>query len=171
MEVTVEIVEDDIVHFNEHIRRRMPAMRRQFLYAWMIVCFLVFALASVVFAIEGRIEWLLTIPMALLVLSYPWLARTGLRRSIRRMLRAGDNQAIYGERRITLGREEIRFDSVHGYGGWYWSAVQAIDVDDRMLMIFTSSIQAVIVPRRAFADEVEFDSFVAAANRFWEDGR
>ena len=171
MEVTVEIVEDDIVHFNEHIRGRMPAMRRQFLYAWMLVCFLMFALASVLLAIEGRIELFLAIPMGLLILIYPWLARIGLRRSIRRMLRAGDNHAIYGERRIMLGREEIRFDSVHGYGGWYWPAVQAIDVDDRMLMIFTSSIQAVIVPRRAFADEGEFDSFVSAAQYFWDDGR
>jgi hypothetical protein len=171
MEITVEIGEDDIVHFNEYLRRRRAGVHHKAGSGWLILCPLAGASAALAYVYRGQWESFILVLFAILLITFPWLSRVSLRRAVRRAMKESNRVPIVGQRRIELTNEEIRIDFAHGHTGWNWSASEAIDVDDRMLMLLISSIQGVVVPRRAFTYESEFDSFVAEARRFWEKGR
>lgn len=49
-----------------------------------------------------------------------------------------------------------------------WKAVEKVAAVDGGIYIYTSALAAVIVPRRAFASQLEFDEFVRMAGAFHE---
>jgi hypothetical protein len=75
----------------------------------------------------------------------------------------------HGPWRVILTPEGIRQESSQASLFHTWSAIWAIDGTYTRAFFFTSEVEAIIVPRRAFASDMAFVSFVLQACRYWEE--
>jgi len=81
----------------------------------------------------------------------------------RRMLSEGKNSGFYGDCSITLDEDGIRETKSSGETMRKWPSVEKIVVASEYLFIYTSGIEAFVVPRRAFALDAEFNAFAEYA--------
>jgi hypothetical protein len=52
---------------------------------------------------------------------------------------------------------------------FYWAKVREVTVKAHRLFLFTSASCAIIVPRRVFQSDEEFEGFVAEASAHWKE--
>lgn len=103
--------------------------------------------------------------LALLLTAGPYY-RFVMRKAVQRQLE-GRNPCMIGTRRIVIDKTGV-FD-----GGRYdrmqigWPAVVSLVVGGQALYVFYGSSQAVIVPRRSFRSNAEFERTVAIVERFF----
>lgn len=169
MEVTFAIREEDVVRFNQHLLR--GELRRCFIVAWVALCLSMAVLSLALYAWEiAPASPALWGGVFFLVMSVwlPWCYSWGVRWKVNRLLRSGENRALFAERTVRLTPAEIQTQHEHGQSGCRWTAVERIEVKEDALMIFVSSMSAILVPRRAFSDQSAFDEFVETARRYWK---
>jgi hypothetical protein len=92
-------------------------------------------------------------------------SREFLRRSMRERRDELDRQ------RLKLTAQGVVHSSPRGEGINYWSGIKRLGVTDSHLFIYITSVSAYTVPRRAFADDPAFWTFVNAAERYQEDAQ
>ena len=106
----------------------------------------------------GPVIFLVLMPLAKLYVK--WRTRALLKR----MLSEGENSGFYGDCTINLDEDGIRETKSTGETMRKWSSVEKIVVAPEYLFIYSSGIEAFVVPRRAFALDAEFSDFVAYAS-------
>jgi len=94
------------------------------------------------------------------------LARRRGGRTIASVLDEGVNKGLFGTRRIALTHEGVTESGDFGTSQTPWSTVERIAFDQNYAFIYTSAISAVLVPKRAFAEEGQFEEFMETAQRF-----
>ena len=87
-----------------------------------------------------------------------WRTRT----AARRLLGEGRNEGFYGECEVILEPEGIRETRPSGSTTRNWSAVERVAVTPQHLFVYTSGIEAFVVPRRAFDTDADFSRFASA---------
>ncbi len=173
MEAEYELTVDDIVAFNVHHRKASPTIRRVGRLALIIV---LFAIALIgISTITGKdapaerassgVIWLVVLIGVIFIFAYQ--SRYGFAKIVRRMLGEGLNVALLCRRRVAIDRDAISVVSEYFERKTRWPAVEKVVETGDYLFIYLSSVQAEIVPRRAFADESRFRSFVEAAKRYY----
>jgi hypothetical protein len=76
------------------------------------------------------------------------------------------NQWVFSARRVTLSPEELVIASWFFRTSYRWQAIWDIGVTPAHVFLFTTSREAVPVPRRAFRDQQHFEEFVALARHY-----
>ena len=82
------------------------------------------------------------------------------RQMTHRLLREGQNKQFYGHCELEAGTDALTEVRPSGSTVRNWASVERIVVTPSHMFIYTSGIEAYIVPRRAFSTEVEFQAFV-----------
>jgi hypothetical protein len=77
-------------------------------------------------------------------------------------------QESTGRITVALTPEGIKIRSRRMDGLVFWSAIKSLKVRFGRVFFFLTRRMAVIVPRRAFASDADFDAFAAAAREAWE---
>ena len=116
----------------------------------------------------GLPSLLLTIYFAYRAINISHWFRKNTGEQLERMLASRENHGVYGRCSVRLEDEGVATVRPGGHGLWRWWAVPSIVTAEGYLLIYTSSVEASLVPSRAFASEEHLNAFVANAFRLWE---
>jgi hypothetical protein len=101
-----------------------------------------------------------------------WGKRYLVRWQITRLVRHPQNEKLLlGWRSCSIGPEGVTFRQEGGSGNFSWATVPRICQTEEYAFIYTTTYQAIIVPRRAFASAEEFQEFVATARAYRDAAR
>jgi hypothetical protein len=91
--------------------------------------------------------------------------RKRVRKTVLRMLEEGKNRGMLGPKEVVIDPVEICAAGADRATTARWPAVERIVTAEEALYVYISAVEAIIVPRRAFASPSEFDAFAEAARR------
>ncbi len=166
MKASYELTVDDLVAFTQYHHAQSPTARRQRfgclatgLFAMLSLPALILVGSDEPFLQTARDIWpLLLGPLLFLIFAIPYIKwRTGI--LTKKTINEGRNTGAYGNCSLSLDPDGIRESKTSGDTVRKWSAVEKIIVLPEYLFVYTSGIEAFVVPRRAFATDSEFDAF------------
>jgi hypothetical protein len=181
LEVSYEVVFDDLLAFNEqHLRRNR---------AWLDVLLVLIVACFVLVDVWTVRDRLLTSPQILLSSDalLRWIGRLTSAVMVAILLRAADRfnwfrpllkttlhlstfvlgrSRMLGNFRCRATPQEITEFTPRKAYSFKTSRVRYITVDSQHVMIFVSLLQAIVIPRRAFASELEVERFASTVERF-----
>lgn len=174
MQVSFEMTREDIIAFNLYHSAQSPNLSRQ---RWSIILAFLFAagVLAIMMMVPGELQklfrglWpvaLFLFVTAVLVL-FTW--RRFLRKAVDQMLDEGRNRSLLGKKEVIITPVEITGVGDLKSVTLRWKAVERIELDESYLFIYYSALEAILVPRRAFAAESEFAAFAEAARSYWRE--
>jgi hypothetical protein len=175
MSVDCLIELQDVTAFAIYHNTRSPLGRKQFLKRWLIMGLsMIIALVSFVYLVSVQGQLLNLVPVFVFSITfvvayvglYPWIYVRGLRKGTETIFHRGRNLALFGPRRLTLTPQFMVSSSPYTQSVARWIAVERIDHQPPALYLYLSSNTAFIVPRRAFASDDDFQTFVNTAQQF-----
>jgi hypothetical protein len=170
MEVEFSLIPEDFVAFDEYHVGQRPK-RWIFLYLGVIILGVVVASIPVVLLFkEAGIGIVLIIQVTgiLTGLMY-YLNRQRIATwAVRRQLRQGKNARFLELRKLAISVDGISASSTDSAGMTMWTGVEKIGVTKEHAFFYLSTAQALVLPRRAFANDHEFTDFVETAQRYFE---
>ncbi len=90
------------------------------------------------------------------------------RNSVRNFFKDARNRFLIGPRRLSITADGLTIHS-EGFRDYLpWSGVIDLAVTDTHVFVYNGSINAQVVPKRAFQDEQHFQEFVQLAKRYYE---
>ena len=174
MEIAYDIGPDDLIEYNLYLHmtpaRRSERLKKSLGFSALVALPAIMLLDSpdrTMFAVACGLLAIAVITPLLTVFN----TRGRLRRHFVRYFPRGENSALYGWRRMTIDAERILQEGELMVAGWKWPAVERIVVTDHLVLFFIAQSAALMVPRRAFADEAALRQFVETAERFHRAAR
>lgn len=167
MKAAYELTRDDLAAFIEYHQRSSPAVRRQRTGCLAIAfCALMILPAGILLTtdkplLETAVDiWpLLLGPTLFAIFAIPYI-RWRTRQMSNRLLSEGQNKEFYGECELEAGQEALTETRPSGSTIRNWTSVERVVTTPSHLFVYTSGIEAYVVPRRAFQHETEFRAFV-----------
>ncbi|TVP96262.1 MAG: YcxB family protein [Planctomycetaceae bacterium] len=166
MKVNYELTREDLAAFVAHHQEASPAVRRQ-RFGALLIAFGALMILPVAILITrdgplletARAIWPLLLGPTLFAIFAPAYVRWRTRKITDRMLSEGQNKDFYGECELAaddLGLTETR---PSGSTTRNWGSVERVVTTASHLFLYTSGIEAFVVPRRAFSTESQFQEF------------
>ncbi|MFH1926905.1 MAG: YcxB family protein [Chloroflexota bacterium] len=167
MDIEYEISTDDLVAFHLHQNEHSLAFRGC-RWGFQLVIGLITAAGSVIYFIVGdylmALLWL--VAAVLLVALAPRVLRGSIKRQIVRLYRRGKHRGCVGSHRLSLTPEAMVDATEESESRVLWSSVEKIAATDEHLFIYTSAETAIVVPKRAFSDDVGWAEFSETARQY-----
>ena len=95
---------------------------------------------------------------------YPTWLRSIMRRQAKKLYAEGRNSGTIGKHAITLHAENLTEQSDAGQATFKWETIEKVVKTDDFILIYTSSLQAHVIPRRSFATVESYNAFFNEAN-------
>jgi hypothetical protein len=172
MKIEFEFTAEDLVAFNWYHYEHSPALRQNYRrgYAGVVILSAMLGLicAYLLDALAGLITFLVMLPVYIMV--YKKSVRKNLNRTLSRMIGEGRNRTMLGHQRVEISEKEITSTNEVSRGSILWVGVERIEQTNEYIIIYTASIKAVIIPKRAFQDRREAEVFYSTARRYLEIG-
>ena len=169
--VEYEIVIDDLVAWNAWVNRHAASLRTNFIRGWLLIGIMLLisvALFSSMFPSETA-GLLAMGAVALMVwLAYPAYYRWKVSRLARAMYSEGVSNLI-GRRRLSLSADYVIFSSPLSQSVIRWAGIEQVVVQQEATYLLLSKISAIVVPRRAFATDEQFNAFARLAEELHRD--
>jgi hypothetical protein len=149
---------------HDHVTTTRRARR---IVSWLL--FVVVGLMCVLAAIDPdmRIAWLGGGVMAVIAASFwPAFYRWRIRDQVGKIYREGSSLNIVGPRKLTLTSGYVVFSSPISQTTIRWSGVEQLIRVPTALYLKLASFAAIVVPRRAFSSDAQFDQFCRAAESY-----
>jgi len=168
MKVSYELTRDDLAVFIEFHQRTSPAARKQKI-GCLVIAFavmMVFPVGILLTTDKPRLEiamniWpLLLGPILFAVIANPYI-RFRTRQMSNRLLSEGQNNGFYGKCELHVGADGLTETRPSGSTTRNWSSVERIVTTPHHLFVYTSGIEAYVVPRRAFDSDAEFNELAS----------
>ena len=170
-----ELFPDDLVALVEFHQRTSPAARRQQMGCFGIafVALLLFQVGVLLTTDKPRLQTAIDIwPLFLGPLLFALFAlfvgphlRWPTRQLSRRLVSEGRNTGFYGQCELAIDTDGLTESRPSGSTIRNWSSVERIATTPTHMFVYTSGVEAFVVPRRAFATEAEFRDFAEAIAR------
>ena len=169
MKISYDLFPDDLAAFIEVHQRTSPAARKQRLgcLGTTLVALLILPLGMLLTTDKPRLQTAIDIwplflaPIFLAGFALPYV-RWRTKQLSRRLLSEGKNAGIYGECELAIDADGLTESRPSGYTVRKWSSVEQISMTPQHLFVYTSGIEAFVVPRRAFETESEFNDVAQA---------
>ncbi len=164
-----ELTTDDLVAFTQFHTSQSPAARKQRVGCLTLAIVAMLLLPGLILLTTDKpiLETALNIwplilgPLLLMILAPPYI-KWRTRSLSTRILNEGENSEFNGDCSMSLDDTGIRESKASGDTFRNWSAVQRIVTSTNHLFIYTSGIEAFVVPKRAFDTDDGFNTFVQA---------
>ena len=167
MKATYELTRDDLAALIEFHQRTSPAARQQKMGCFVVAfCALMILPTGILLTtdkpvLETAIDiWPLLLGPVLFCLSAIPYIRWRTRQMSNRLLSEGQNKEFYGKCELEAGDDSLTETRPSGSTIRNWTSVERIVTTPLHLFVYTSGIEAYVVPRRAFSTESEFNTFV-----------
>lgn len=172
MKATYELTRDDLAAFFEYHQRSSPAARRQRMGCLVVAfCALMILPVGILLTTDKPLPktaidiWpLLLGPLLFALFAIPYL-RWRTRQMSNRLLSEGQNKEFYGECELEAGEDALTETRPSGATTRNWTSVERVVTTPSHLFVYTSGIEAYVVPRRAFPNDSEFTAFVDAIRK------
>tara|TARA_A100001391_G_C5052112_1_gene273753 strand:+ start:630 stop:1181 length:552 start_codon:yes stop_codon:yes gene_type:complete len=169
MKVSYELTRDDLAAFIAFHQQTSPTAQRHRLgcLAVGVLGMLLLPVWILLTTDKPKLEtagtlWPLLIgPVVFVVFAGPYI-RWRTRQMTNRLLSEGQNNGFYGPCELELGSDSLTETRRSGTTTRSWDAVERVEYTASHLFIYTSGIEAYVVPRRAFSHESEFMVFLNA---------
>lgn len=164
MKLEYNLIKDDYIAFNMHHIETSPTIRKTLLIQQYGVA-LVFLVIPYFFSrISGTPMLLSYIVYGAVflawILYYPKYFMAVTKRRTLKMIDEGDNSSIYGMQSITLTDKGIEQESNTGESRTAWHAIERIDETREYIYIYIGTMNAYLVPNRAFDDDAQRAEFL-----------
>ena len=167
MKIDYELTSDDLAAFVQSHRRTSPAARRQEIgcLALAFCALMILPVGALLTTDKPVLEtafgiWpLLLGPILFVIFAIPYVPWR-MRQMPNRLLSEGQNKDYYGKCELEAGDDAITETRPSGSTICNWTSVERIVTTPSHLFVYTSGIEAYVVPRRAFSTDSEFNTFV-----------
>jgi len=171
MELEFDRNPEDIVAFNLYHIAHSPSARREALTTRLVVALVVAWFAGGYNLLDPRyFNWVVVgaaLAAALVVFFvYPWLARRSAVSRLRKVLKEGNNETMFGPQRVTISPEGIRASNRMSESLTTWAAVQQVAEGEKHLFLFTSAMHAIVIPKTAFKSDEAKQEFVRLVEEY-----
>lgn len=184
--IEYEFTESDFIEFQVFNRKRRIRQRRSantpgrtILTA--LIMMLVIILANFSIVLIGHLDLLagerqreMSVAFVTLIASslviFGFLALIGrgfIRPTLKRRLRDGTFKSFFTKTKVEISPAGINAKSDMTETTMKWLAVIDIAANPDAIYIYLNSIQALVIPRRAFADDGVFDKFLIRLMEYW----
>lgn len=156
MNIEYELTHNDIIEFNLFHMSHSPNMRRQTLYTRallsLLVIIMIFSSLYFVLRISMLISFIgCTFGGVFYFFIYPFVHEESVIRYLKKMLSEGDNKTVLGHRIISLFPDGIFFKSQTEESKLNWSAIDKVVQNEKFIFLYTSSTNAVPIPKKCFS--------------------
>jgi hypothetical protein len=156
---------DDLVAFNSHSPFTRKQLRRVWISISILLAFLLFCVLEF-----GRLELLvpicLVIGMIALITSPPMI-----RRRARKQYAGIYQHRLPRQQTVVLSNEGLFVRTTDSESCYFWRGIERIEATATHTFFYLLTIQAIIVPARAFRSETQFRAFVDHARALWTNSR
>ncbi len=167
MKVEFELTAEDYVELTTVHTACSPTVRRQRRRAFLFGCVALMALPTLVLATTDKpiaeaamaIWPLLTAPIVFLLIAIPYI-RWRTSRMAKRMLLEGGPSGLSGPCSLAIETDGLVESRAAGVTTRNWDSVEKILVTATHIFIYTSAIEAFVLPRHAFASPDEGHQFI-----------
>jgi hypothetical protein len=164
MKIKYVLTKEDYIQYNLHHMRESETIKKS-LFMQRYIVSLIFLIVPFVFAKVSEIpfvHWMIVFLIIYLIwmLYYPKYFASLTKKRLQKIINEGKNLSLFGERTISLNEDGIVESSKAGESKTNWSVVERVDETGKYIFIYVSSVNAYIVPTRAFADLNQKKEFV-----------
>ncbi len=160
MNIEFERTIQDVVDFNLFHMAHSPSIKRQLMLMQVLTGLLVIPLVFSVFYLVSHSINAFTVIVSLLAgvlvfVLYPQWSRKSTANRIKKMLSEGSNNALLGHQVVSLSPEGIFVKNQAAESKIIWSTVDKVAENDKHIYLYTSSINALVIPQECFRSEQE----------------
>jgi hypothetical protein len=101
---------------------------------------------------------------------YPPLARRLTVDRLRKILKEGNNETMFGPQRVAISPEGLLASNKTTESKIAWAAVQQVAEGEKHLFLFTSAMHAIVIPKTAFKSEDAKQEFVRLVESYRKAG-
>jgi hypothetical protein len=171
-EVAYELDVNDLIAFSLQHQKRSPTIRRQRRVAYFLLPAVLFAVGALMLMTDAMESAVVSFVLAAVLLPLgPWLMHRRTTRIMGKLYAEGSNRALMGWRRLSIGREGVEMKSELVESRVKWLAIEKIESSNEYLFMYIGSMNAHMVPMRAFGNEMHFSAFVETARGHWRHAR
>jgi hypothetical protein len=165
MNIEFERTIQDVIDFNLFHMAHSPSIKRQLLLMQVLTGLLVIPLSlGILYLAYHTINAFMVIVSilggALAFVLYPQSNRKSTINRIKKMLSEGNNNALLGHQVVTLSPEGIFVKNQSAESKINWSTVDKVSENDKHVYLYTSSINALVIPKNCFQSEKEKQEFL-----------
>jgi hypothetical protein len=162
--VEYDLTKEDYIAFNMHHIDHSPTIKRS-LFIQRYVVALVFLVVPFIFSNMTGVPVLLPLIVyggifIAWILYYPRYFVATTKKRILKMIDEGGNDSLFGPRTMILSESGVEEISDMGESRSSWRSVEKIDETAEHIYIYISSVNAYLVPVRAFADRTQKEVFL-----------
>ena len=171
MEVTYNLDPNDLVRFNRFWWRRKSTLKSWLFMLGALTLVFVFY-ASVLVSMSRLFAWhsghrLLMLGFVLMLILFPLFLLTFYPLLVRRRARA--TPGFVGLHTMAISPEGLTYRSILSETKMQWPSVVDITEDEALIYVFLSTVFALMIPKRGFADPEAAQAYVNTAKRFWKN--
>ena len=173
-QITVEYERtiEDIIEFNLFHMKNSPSLRRQALVTQVAAALLAVIVSLSMGYLLGLDKkagtgFLYILTLVLSIASFfivPYLSRAEVINGFRKATKEGDNKAILGYQTMSLTPDNIFVKTQIGESKYTWASIDKIAQNDQFIFVYISSINAIVIPRKAFSTDSSLQEFVNYLN-------
>jgi len=179
LHVEFELTVEELLAYNDFYQARSRAARDTFRRAWAIRAVLYFCVGAIAcfyfqrFAVDYALALSAVIVIVLVIawFYYPFQYRRAIRRMMQRHYSEDNSEAVFGRRRASLTPAYFVISRRDSQTITRWQGVIEVCIQPSAIYVFVSSMQAHIIPRRAFADDSQFERFAQTAKDYHSRSR
>jgi hypothetical protein len=162
--VEYDLTKEDYIAFNMHHIDHSPTIKRSLFIQRYIVALIFLAFPFIYSRVSGAALLLPLIVYGVVfiiwILYYPRYFTASMKKRILKMINEGSNASLFGPRSITLNESGVTETSENDESRSSWRSIEKIDETAEHIYIYISSINAYLVPVRAFEDRTKKEAFL-----------
>jgi hypothetical protein len=167
MQVQYQLTIDDLVAFNLHHTRTSQASRRRIRRSQ------VYGVITVLIVVLLWPRWGLGLRAAFfvgyslfLLFGFPAYYRWSVRRNAKKLYSGGGDKGALGNHIVSIDEGGVTEVSDVGDSRTTWGGIEKVEEDEAYIFVYTGSVQAHVIPKRAFLSDDEAAEFLETAKAY-----
>jgi hypothetical protein len=169
MRIDFDLTKEDYIAFSVHHMKNSPTIKKSLFIQRYILSLIFIAFAFIMANItEVPLKFWILAYIAIYivwVIYYPKYFMSSTVKRIRKMINEGKNNGIFGPYSLTLTEDGIEESNQSGESRVTWGSIEKMEESEEHIFIYTSVINAYVVPVRAFADDEQRKEFTRLIRR------
>jgi hypothetical protein len=173
MKIDFTLTKEDYIAYNLHHIQHSPSLKKSLniqRYGLALI-FLIFPFIIASMTPIPLFLWLLVYGSIFIVWIkfYPKYFVSSTKKRILRLIEEGNSANLLGERSILVTEEAVEEITPQGESRTTWGSIERIDETDDYIYIYTSPINAYLVPTRAFEETAQKNEFLQLLRNHGKD--
>ena len=164
MEINFEVTKEDYIKFNLYHVENSPSQNRNFILLRYLVPVLfsipIYFIGTNLFK-QPSVYWAIVAVLfsVIWIITYPKQYRALVKKETEKLISEGDNSEIFGQKSMVIDDEAVIIHHKSSSERILKNAIKDVKVYDDIIIIYLSSITAIIIPTR-YLDKDLVDDFI-----------